>query len=110
MVQELDRAQLQLSKQNTTNNLLVETVAYLSVIQRELESRYPMDHSEPTWITQAYQEIEEAKREIQNLLTNEESLAKLAVDQHEIELDQARQEALAHIDWDLVGSPIPPEE
>ena len=69
-----------------------------------------MDYSEPTWITQAYQEIEEAKREIQNLLTNEESLAKLAVDQHEIELHQARQEALVHIAWDRVGSSIPPEE
>lgn len=110
MVQKLDRAQLQLSNENNTNNLLVETVAYLSVIQRKLESRYSMDHSEPTWITRAYQEIEEAKREIQNLLSNEESLANLAIDQHKIELDQARKEALAHIDWNIVGSPIPPEE
>lgn len=102
MVGEITQKQAIVDQPQVGKQLLVEALAYLSVIHQELEKHTPMGTPKPDWIEKAQAEIDEAKTEIQNLLHQRNDLKQLSVDQYTEELNQARQEILPTIDWDAV--------
>lgn len=107
--QQADRANVTSSKSSPSNGLLAEAIAYLSIIQQELENRFPMPQTPPDWITKAHIEIQEAKEELKKLADRESSLKEISVKQHEHELADARQKAEEFL-WDGVGGPKPPTD
>jgi predicted nucleic acid-binding Zn-ribbon protein len=102
VVGEITQKQAIVDQPQVGRQLLVEALAYLSVIHQELEKHTPVNTQDTSWIKKAQTEIDEAKTEIQNLLQKDQKLKQLSVDQYADELEQARQEILPTIDWDAV--------